>query len=278
MSVQRSRNPNLALAIALISILSVINSFLSFIVAESASRDVIVVVTEFLSAFFIFNFLYRLVTAGSRPHYFLREYGWLDLLCCLPYIQISWVFRAPRAYITLHRLSISQVREDIRREGAEFALFIAMFFVIIIIEACSVSVLFFENQSVEHSNIVSAQDALWWAYVTISSVGYGDLYPVTTGGRLVGIVLMTAGVGIFATIAGYLAHKLLYHRVGTRAGSTSGAPKQDADLQDIERRLRELEKRQEDAIERLDRIERLLRPDGSGGDDCPVKDQEEART
>jgi voltage-gated potassium channel len=139
-------------------------------------------------------------------------------------------------------------------------------------------VLFFENQSVEHVNIVSAQDALWWAYVTISSVGYGDLYPVTTGGRLVGIVLMTAGVGIFATIAGYLAHKLLYHRVGTRAGSTSGAPKQDADLQDIERRLRELEKRQEDAIERLDRIERLLRPDGSGDDDGPVKDQGEART
>ena len=46
------------------------------------------------------------------------------------------------------------------------------------------------------SNIRSAEDAIWWAYVTITTVGYGDKYPVTTEGRVIAAVLMTAGVGL----------------------------------------------------------------------------------
>ena len=52
-------------------------------------------------------------------------------------------------------------------------------------------------------------DALWWAYVTITTVGYGDQFPVTGAGRLVGVLVMTTGVGIFATFAGFISNKLL---------------------------------------------------------------------
>lgn len=56
-----------------------------------------------------------------------------------------------------------------------------------------------------NSNIKSAEDAIWWSYVTITTVGYGDKYPVTTEGRLIAAVLMTAGVGLFGTFTGFLA-------------------------------------------------------------------------
>ena len=69
-------------------------------------------------------------------------------------------------------------------------------------------VLIAESSSPE-ANITNANDAIWWAYVTITTVGYGDRYPVTTLGRIVGIIVMTTGVGIFATFAGYLSSKLL---------------------------------------------------------------------
>jgi voltage-gated potassium channel len=55
------------------------------------------------------------------------------------------------------------------------------------------------------SNIKSAEDAIWWAYVTITTVGYGDKYPVTTEGRVIAAVLMTAGVGLFGTFTAYVA-------------------------------------------------------------------------
>lgn len=55
------------------------------------------------------------------------------------------------------------------------------------------------------SNIKTAEDAIWWAYTTITTVGYGDKYPVTTEGRIIAMVLMTVGVGLFGTFTAYVA-------------------------------------------------------------------------
>ena len=56
-----------------------------------------------------------------------------------------------------------------------------------------------------NSNIKTAEDALWWAYVTITTVGYGDKFPVTMEGRIIASILMTAGVGLFGIFSGFLA-------------------------------------------------------------------------
>jgi len=80
--------------------------------------------------------------------------------------------------------------------------------VIIIIESGGFLVLQAESAS-SSANITTAGDAIWWAYVTITTVGYGDRFPVTTGGRLVGIMVMTTGVAVFATFAGLISSKLL---------------------------------------------------------------------
>lgn len=55
------------------------------------------------------------------------------------------------------------------------------------------------------SNIKTAEDAIWWAYVTVTTVGYGDKYPITTEGRIIAAVLMTCGVGLFGTFTAYIA-------------------------------------------------------------------------
>lgn len=61
------------------------------------------------------------------------------------------------------------------------------------------------EKGIDGSNIHNAGDALWWAFVTITTVGYGDFYPVTYEGRIVAAVLMTAGVGLFGTFTGFVA-------------------------------------------------------------------------
>jgi voltage-gated potassium channel len=61
----------------------------------------------------------------------------------------------------------------------------------------SIAILQFEKDV--NSNIKTAEDAIWWSYVTITTVGYGDKFPITTEGRIIGAMLMTAGVGIFGT-------------------------------------------------------------------------------
>lgn len=71
----------------------------------------------------------------------------------------------------------------------------------------SISILQFEDHP--NSNIKTAEDAIWWSYVTITTVGYGDKFPVTTEGRIIGVILMTAGVGLFGTFAGFVSNWFL---------------------------------------------------------------------
>jgi voltage-gated potassium channel len=68
----------------------------------------------------------------------------------------------------------------------------------------AISVLHFEAE-ISDGNIKTAEDALWWAFATITTVGYGDKYPVTLEGRFVAGVLMCVGVGLFGTFSGFFA-------------------------------------------------------------------------
>ena len=68
----------------------------------------------------------------------------------------------------------------------------------------SIAMLQFEGGQ-SAGNIKTAEDALWWAITTITTVGYGDRFPVTTEGRLLAGVLMIAGVGLFGTLSGFIA-------------------------------------------------------------------------
>src|SRR5690606_3037556 len=62
------------------------------------------------------------------------------------------------------------------------------------------------------ANIQSPSDAIWWSYVTITTVGYGDRFPTTNWGRFVGVLLMTSGVALFGVFTSFLANTFLSPR------------------------------------------------------------------
>jgi voltage-gated potassium channel len=195
--------------IALVSILSVFNLALVFIPGINPQAvQVVETINLFLTIIFVLDFVYRITTAKSKSYYFFRDYGWADLLACSPNLRFLRLFRVFKAYRLVKKHGIKEIGDYLSYHRAEAAVYILVFSVMIILEVGSVLILSAESKA-PNANITTASDAMWWAYVTITTVGYGDKYPVTNAGRLVGILVMTTGVGIFATFAGFISNKLL---------------------------------------------------------------------
>ena len=97
---------------------------------------------------------------------------------------------------------------DVLRNRGQYAAFITVLAAFIVLVTSSILVLEFENASPD-ANITTGGDALWWGIVTITTVGYGDYYPVTSLGRLTGVFVMFAGVGIIGALASILASLLV---------------------------------------------------------------------
>jgi len=94
------------------------------------------------------------------------------------------------------------------RNRGQYAIFITLLTMLVVLTVSSVLILKFESRSPD-ANITTGGDALWYAIVTITTVGYGDTYPVTTLGRKVAVVVMFAGVGIIGALASILASILV---------------------------------------------------------------------
>ncbi|HVP95044.1 MAG TPA: ion transporter [Methanoregulaceae archaeon] len=242
---QDMKDPGYEIFIAMVSILSVINLFITFLpVFSLGARNVINIIDIGLTVIFIADFSYRMITAKSRSYYFIRDWGWADLLACVPMFRIFRFFRIVKAYKIIKKLGPDNIKTQLSRNRAELAVYILIFSVILILEVGSSWVLLAESSSPD-ANITNANDAIWWAYVTITTVGYGDRYPVTTLGRIVGIIVMTTGVGIFATFAGYLSSKLL--------SPSKKLEEMEAEEHDFEREM----------IDRIDELKRLLKDQDS---------------
>ena len=157
-------------------------------------------------AVFFLDFLWNLKRAENAWRYFIT-WGWIDLLSSLPMVNVArWgrlarvlrIFRVLRVLRAGRRLAAA-----IMRGRAENTALAAGLVAMLLITFCSIAVLNFED--VPGANILTPEDALWWAATTITTVGYGDRYPVTTEGRVVAVVLMSAGVALFGTLSAYLA-------------------------------------------------------------------------
>ena len=111
-----------------------------------------------------------------------------------------------------------QLVEDVVRNRSQYAAFITILLTIIVLSVSSVLVLKFESQSPD-ANIKSGWDSFWYSVVTITTVGYGDYYPVTVFGRITAMFIMFMGVGIIGALASILSSFLV---------GSSSAPAEEA--------------------------------------------------
>jgi voltage-gated potassium channel len=158
-----------------------------------------------ICVFFLTEFSIRFYHAPHKLQF--MKWGWIDLIASIPTFDFLRAGRTLRLIRLLRILrafrSTRQLLDHIYKDKTQGAFTTASIFAILMVIFSAIAILQVENDP--NSNIKTAEDAIWWAYVTITTVGYGDKFPVTTEGRIIAAVLMTVGVGLFGTFTGLVA-------------------------------------------------------------------------
>jgi voltage-gated potassium channel len=149
----------------------------------------------------------RLARAKDRGAFL--KWGWIDLVSSIPMLDASRAGRAVRIIRILRVLRCAGSARRIgafllRRRRAEASVYAAVLVSILLMVFATVAILELEAGR-EQANIHTPADAIWWAASTITSVGYGDRYPVTTEGRIIATCVMTMGIACFGTFTAFVA-------------------------------------------------------------------------
>jgi voltage-gated potassium channel len=185
------------------------------------TMKLLTVYDNLICVIFLIDFYLNMRGASKKSDYFIKERGWLDLLGSIPslglltnvgklagLLRLARLSRLARIARLLRGENKKTLVKDILENRSRYATFLTILLTLIVLTVSSVLVLQFESKSPD-ANITNGGDALWYSIVTITTVGYGDRYPVTPGGRITAMFIMFMGVGIIGALASILASLLV---------------------------------------------------------------------
>lgn len=169
-----------------------------------------------VTVLFTIEYTLRVATAPNKRGYIFSFYGVIDLLAILPFylslgidLRSIRVFRLLRIFRILKAAKYSNALERFGKAlsyaKAEALVFLCVTLMLLYFAAAGIY--YFENEA-QPENFPSIFHSLWWAVTTLTTVGYGDFYPITAGGKLFTFLILMCGLGIVAVPAGLIAAAL----------------------------------------------------------------------
>ena len=171
-------------------------------------------------ALFSIEYALRVYIEPKKRDFVFSFYGLIDLIAILPslflvpgfrvlrilrFLRIFRIFKATRFILAVDRLGAAL--REIQQELLALVILSLMF---VYLAACGIH--FFERDA-QPEAFGSILDSMWWSVVTLTTIGYGDVYPTTSGGRLFTALVALVGVGLIAIPSGLLASALTEARV-----------------------------------------------------------------
>lgn len=193
--------------ISFFSIISVMVVVLSFNIEKDSELYRLAYFYDFAFCLVFFSdFLFQISQAKSKKEYFFKQGGIFDLLSSVPVLfeirmlrlfRLFRLIRGARSYHEVRMFMMSNIQNMV---------YTIIFLVITsVIISTSFFVLYFEQDT---GNINTAKDTIWWAFITVTTVGYGDYYPITDGGKIAAAILIFNGFIAFGTIISFINTKL----------------------------------------------------------------------
>ena len=180
------------------------------------TRRILQSIELFCVVVFTLEYLLRIFVADKKLKFIFSFFGIIDLLAILPfYLSFGVDLRSLRAlrFLRLFRVlklvrynrAMNHFTRAIKSAKEEILLFI--FITLILIYFSAVGIYYFENEA-QPEHFSSIFDSLWWSIITLTTVGYGDVYPITVGGRVFTFFILMIGLGIVAIPTGIISSAL----------------------------------------------------------------------
>ncbi|KKC98146.1 potassium channel family protein [Photobacterium halotolerans] len=201
--VKHELNPMSLVALVLSFVSLALVTSLFFIPRNDRVYTLFITIDTMICLFFWLQLTADLLRSGNKKA-FLKTH-WPDYLASIPIIEPLRFMRLVQIFrvIRLIRSGQQLLRHilDYRREATIATILLLL---TVLVTVGSSLILIIESKD-PNANIQSADEAIWWVFVTISTVGYGDHYPVTTLGKILATVIITCGVGLFGMVAGLIS-------------------------------------------------------------------------
>ncbi|MHA6614073.1 ion transporter [Photobacterium damselae] len=233
----------MAFVLSLIS-LALVTSML-FIPKQDSVYLIFLGVDTFICLLFWCQLLTDFIRSEEKTNYLKRH--WPDFMASIPVIEPFRFARLVQVFRVVRLLRSSKhIMQQLQENRREATIATICLLLTVLITIGSSFILLIEAKD-PNANIHSASDALWWVIVTISTVGYGDHYPVTTLGKVLGTMVIVCGVGVFGMISGLVS-------------SIITDPQHQKEQQEKEHRQewRQMLANQQALLQRLERIEKHM--------------------
>jgi len=165
---------------------------------------------------FTVEFLLRIYVSKKPLSYIFSFYGIIDILAILPFylnrvLDLRFL-RAFRIFRIFRALKLLRYNKALNRFRIAFKIVkeeVTLFFIVtlVLIFITSAGIYFFENEA-QPEVFKSVFHSAWWSIVTLTTVGYGDVYPITLGGKIFTFFVLMIGVGLVTVPAGLVATAL----------------------------------------------------------------------
>ena len=190
--------------LALLSVGLIVYEYSADLVADQV--QMLHTVDFVIALVFLSDFLIGLAASPQKGAYFRRN--WTDLLASIPITEAMFqslralrllrLIRVIRLLARLRRLSVTA--ESVAARSSRYVYAATISTVVVLMASTS----FFTAEVAHNPDVSNYFDAVWWTVVTATTVGYGDIYPVTVLGRIIAMILMMIGIGLIGTVAGFV--------------------------------------------------------------------------